>query len=248
MITTRRPETWSDLQEVVASVLRECGLTVEIEKPIATARGEVVVDVFAEESVRGRRHVILCECKHWRSRVPKSVVHSFRSVVGDSGANTGYIISSSGFQSGAASAAAMTNTRLVTWEAFQAEFEASWVENHLYPLVADHFDELLMLTEPLLPREFNRLTADEKQQFLDLKRQYDDFGVIMLAFTPYARMIRSSSAPRLPLREALLKAGVERSWPADLLDAKGYREFLQAAEGFSASIVAKFRAVLPKVE
>src|SRR6516162_241671 len=99
MITSRQPEGWQELQEAVGAVLRECGFTVEIEKKLDAARGTVEIDVYSEEVVNGRKYVILCECKHWNHRVPQSVIHGFRSVIADSGANLGYIVSSAGFQS-----------------------------------------------------------------------------------------------------------------------------------------------------
>jgi len=131
MISSRQPGGWQELQEDVGAVLRECGLTVEIEKRLDTARGTVQIDVYSEEVVNGRKYVILCECKHWKHSVPQNVIHGFRSVVADSGANLGYIISSAGFQSGAFSAADLTNVRLMTWSEFQEEFEATWIERHL---------------------------------------------------------------------------------------------------------------------
>ena len=70
MITTHEPEDWKALQERVAEILRQCGFTVEIEKTVSVVRGSVTVDIYAEESVKGRRNVILCECKHWKTRIP----------------------------------------------------------------------------------------------------------------------------------------------------------------------------------
>ena len=65
MITEKAPETWQALQTEVAKILAECGLTVEVEKTVATVRGEVEIDVYAEEMIKGRKHTILCECKYW---------------------------------------------------------------------------------------------------------------------------------------------------------------------------------------
>jgi restriction system protein len=55
------------------------------------------------------------------------VIHSFRTVVSDIGANIGYIIAPSGFQSGSVNASEFTNIKLVTWEEFQNEFEETWL-------------------------------------------------------------------------------------------------------------------------
>ncbi len=93
MITSRLPQSWQDLQADVARLLAECGFDVEVEKTLATARGAVEIDIYAEEQVRGRKYTIICECKFWQNRVPQNVIHGFRTVVSDIGANVGYVIS-----------------------------------------------------------------------------------------------------------------------------------------------------------
>jgi len=124
MITSGTPVDWRDLQEQVAGILRECGFTAEVEKTLATVRGNTSVDIYAEETVKGRKYVILSECKHWTAAVPQQVIHAFRTTVADVGANVGYVIASNGFQSGAFAASELTNLEL-TWEQFQAAFEES---------------------------------------------------------------------------------------------------------------------------
>lgn len=104
-------------------------------KTVILARDKADVDVVAVEIVNGRTNTILCECKLWKSSIPKNVIHEFRTVVEDGGANVGYVITSSGFERGALAAADLTNLRLVTWPEFQDEFHGTWVENHLRPEV-----------------------------------------------------------------------------------------------------------------
>jgi len=127
VITTHMPDGWRDLQSAVARVLQECGFAVEVEKVIHTVRGQVEIDVWAHETVKGRTYETLCECKLWKSSIPQNIVHAFRTVVADAGANVGYIVTSTGFQSGAFAAADLTNLRLVSWAEFQTELEASWI-------------------------------------------------------------------------------------------------------------------------
>lgn len=115
MITTRQPENWRALQRDVARILGECGFEAEIEKTVTLARGQAEVDVYAVETVRGRTNTIYCECKLWNASIPQGVIHAFRSVVADGGANVGYVITSSAFQRGAFAAAELTSLRLVTW-------------------------------------------------------------------------------------------------------------------------------------
>lgn len=122
MITSTEPDSWHDLQNQVALVLEECGFDVEVEKKIGTVRGEVELDVYAEEITKGRKYSIAVECKIWSNSIPQHVVHSFRTVVADLGVNAGYIVAKTGFQSGAFSAADLTNIQLLTWPDFQAQF------------------------------------------------------------------------------------------------------------------------------
>jgi hypothetical protein len=243
MITSATPTNWRELQSAAARILEECGFTVEIERRTQLARGAAEIDVYAEEMVKGRRYAILCECKQWTARVPQTVVHAFRSVVADSGANIGYIISSAGYQSGAYEAAEKTNIRLVTWPEFQAEFEESWLENHLVPTISDRCDPLLSYTEPLLPRAFDDLDDEGKRRFLALKERFDPFGWLMMTFTRYLRIL-DHPVPALPLRPRLRERERLDDIPHSVLDAVGYSEFLNASLSHSDEIVRQFRALL----
>src|SRR4051794_18349245 len=122
LLTSKTPGTWQELQSDVAAILNDCGFSVEVEKTVRSVRGFVEIDVYGEEDINGRKHKIACECKHWQANVPQAVIHSFRTVVADIGANVGYLISSGGFQSGSFTAAELTNLELFTWEQFQDAF------------------------------------------------------------------------------------------------------------------------------
>lgn len=88
MITSKFPQSRQDLQADVARLLAECDFDVEVEKTLAAARGVVEIDVYAEEQFRGRKYTIICECKFWQNRIPQNVIHGFRTVVSDIGAQT----------------------------------------------------------------------------------------------------------------------------------------------------------------
>lgn len=126
-IIEHTPSTWKELQELVAQILSDCGFQTEIEKTIITLRGKVEVDVYAEK-VNGFHSKVLCECKYWNGNIPQSVVHSFRSVLGDYGASQGFIISKIGFQKGAYEAAFKSNMCLLNWDEFQQKFEPEWLK------------------------------------------------------------------------------------------------------------------------
>ena len=146
MIDGDEPSSWRDLQERVARILREAGVATAVEKVIKTARGEVSIDVWAHDSSATPAQTYLLECKRWRARVPQTVVHAFRTVVGDSGANWGAIISAAGFQKGARGAAQYSNVRLLSWPEFQTLFAERWFEHHFVRVIAEESDPLVEYT------------------------------------------------------------------------------------------------------
>lgn len=121
-MTRESPSDWRNLQEAVATILREAGFAAEVEKAMLHARGSSEIDVYAEHSIQKHIASLACECKHWKTPVPKAVVQTFRTVLADAGIDAGYIVSSAGFQSGAYEAARNTNVRLVTWHEFLDRF------------------------------------------------------------------------------------------------------------------------------
>jgi len=246
VITEKAPDTWQALQTEVAKILADCGFTVEVEKTIATVRGEVEIDVYAEEMIKGRKHTILCECKHWKSRVPQNVIHGFRTVVADIGANTGYLISMNGFQTGSFSAAELTNIELVTWEQFQGEFEETWYDEYFSPQIAEQLDPIMTYTEPLAPKWFPDLPEHEKKNYVELKRKYDHFGWMIMSFTPYtSRMLgRSEPRPTLPIIDRIAgKEAILETIPREILEARGYREFFELCLAHGIPAIQQFREI-----
>lgn len=243
MITEREPSDWRGLQRDAAQVLAECGMDVEIEKTVGLARGQAEVDVHAVETVRGRSSTIYCECKHWKSSVPQQVVHAFRTVVADGGANTGYLISSSSFQRGAFAATELTNVRLVTWREFQAEFEETWVSRHLRPRVTERLDPLLSYVEPFMPRTFSDLDERGKRAFIDLRDRHFDFGAIVMLFTTYTEGF-PSRLPSLPLEDRYRPSSSKSYLPPEMLSATGYRDLMDAMIPYGERVIAELRASL----
>jgi len=245
MITSTTPDTWQALQDEVALILKECGFTVELEKTIETVRGTVEVDVYAEEYVKGRKYSILCECKHWKSAIPQTVIHSFRTVVSDIGAHVGYIISLNGFQSGSIKASELTNLKLLTWKEFQNEFEESWYDEYFAPTVAKNLNTLIRYNEPFyVPKWFVSLPEEEKNRFRALLDKYEEFGVLIEAFTPIFRMIYKRSLPTLPVAERIPgDSSIFKNVPEEILKEEGYREFLNAASCFGEQVIKQFREI-----
>ena len=118
-IFDRGPESWQDLQGYVAQTFSEIGCQVHTAAKVDLPRGSVELDVFVIDVTTVPHANYVCECKNWGRRVPKSVVHGFRTVVSELGAHRGFLISRSGFQSGAREAATFTNIDLVSWREFE---------------------------------------------------------------------------------------------------------------------------------
>jgi hypothetical protein len=230
MITGRTPDRWEDLETHVAEILIKAGLDVESPRSIETVRGSVDVDVYAVQVVGERRLVILCECKHWRKAVPKTVVHSFRTVVQDSGAHQGYIISSAGFQKGAIEAAANSKVRPVTWQEFQAEFEADYYEHYFRQKLRADVDPILSFVEPISPGTFlasGRLPEENIQRFITLVEKYEAFGFVCLAAMQGMGSLWGGGRLRLPLSASLQGPDLPQ-----LSDLKSYRQKVwKQAEG-----------------
>jgi restriction system protein len=243
MITTSIPSTWQDLQQHVAQILSECGFLVDVERSIATVRGNVNIDVFAEETVRGRRYTILSECKYWKAAVPQNVIHGFRTVVGDVGAHKGYIISTSGFQSGSFKAADLTNIELVTWEQFQQAFELSWLVNHFSPTLLKRLAPLMTFSEHFLPTWFDDLPKAAQEAHIELKEQNDELGWVTQHLAMLPRVRGDSVFPALPLSTSLGDTYDFSQIPADVAGAQGYRELLEAAVTHGERAIAKYRAI-----
>jgi hypothetical protein len=241
MITTRVPDTWQQLQNEVARILLECGFAVEIEKVIETARGVVEIDVYAEEQIRGRAFRTLCECKHWRAAIPQAIIHGFRTVVGDSGANKGYIISTHGFQAGAFVAAELTNIELVTWEQFQGAFEQTWIPTFFAPELLRQLDGLMTYAEPFLPMWFDKLKDEEQDRFLALKEQHEELGMLFQYLAMHHLMRRQGPFPTLPLSQSLAEKYDFARIPEAIAQARGYRQLLDASLEIGGEVLRQFR-------
>lgn len=241
MITRNAPDSWQSLQNEVGRILEECGFSVEVEKKIQSARGVVELDIYAEEIVRGRKYAIACECKHWKSRIPQTVVHGFRTVVQEIGANIGYIVSMEGFQSGAVAAGDLTNLKLVTWQEFQNVFEESWFEEFFTNKIDQKLDDLITYAEPFLPAWFEQMSDEDKAKYYSLKEKYDLFGMIMQSLGPYSRMFRKEPIPTLPLRARLKPDPILSTIPDHILDETAYRELLDASVTYGETALAEFK-------
>jgi len=226
LITENVPGSWEQLEKIVATILAESGMLVQHGVTLQLPRGTVDVDVYAEETVDGIVHRTICECKHWRTRVPKSVVHSFRTVIAESGANRGYIISMNGFQAGAVEAVRATNIELVTFEEFQRAYFEKWITKRIWT-VEKQLDGFQSYYEPTGSPGYSQLkTKEERAAYDAVWNRYLFAGMMHIKFSPYLRMVVPYPYPTLPFDCSKLDEQ-KIPVPDDIREAKGYREFLE---------------------
>jgi restriction system protein len=230
LIEADLPQRWQDLEAGVARILADCGYDVEVGKNVKLARGDANIDVWADDHSLPP-NVIAVECKHWKDSVPKTVVHSFRTVVEDSGANLGLIVSGAGFESGAVEAAAYSNVRLLTWEQFQEMFAERWYKRFMLPTLAGETDALNEYTEFLnsrILRKLDALAPERQEKHLALRQTH--LALASLAFKISAQRYDAEHArmPSLPLRRSDMVARLGESIPDDVLDAPALRPLMDA--------------------
>jgi hypothetical protein len=122
------PSDWRELQNFVGKLLGDCGYTVEVSKKVALVRGTKEIDVFVTDTEAEFKSTFLIECKNWNKPAHQETVHAFHTVVNDYGANFGFIVSKSGFQSGCFEAAENTNIKLVSLKDLEERFYKKWVK------------------------------------------------------------------------------------------------------------------------
>jgi len=173
------PKDWKDLQNRVAKIFSDIGFNAEVEKDINLVRGKVNVDVFAIRKILNITETQIAECKYWTTAVPKSVVHSVRTILIDYGANTGYIISRNGFQEGAHEAAQNSNLHLFDFNQFQTEFRTQWINNVVdelelfgYPL-RKYCDRM----ESFYDQYYEELDDAKRKEFHQLQSEYENISM-----------------------------------------------------------------------
>lgn len=114
---------WSDYQEEAAEFFRSIGLEATTNTTVSGVRTTHDVDVLVKSQHAGFKVTWIVECKHWNSRVSKLHVLGLRQIVSDTGADRGILLAETGFQTGAAEAALLTNVHLTSLA--QARIEAS---------------------------------------------------------------------------------------------------------------------------
>lgn len=240
MITNQIPETWRDLQIKVGAILEQCGFKTEVEKTLTSVRGKVELDIYAEEVIDGRQYSIVCECKYWRSNIPQTVIHGFRTVINDLGCNIGYIITTSDFQIGAVAAVEKTNVELLTWEKFQAIFFKSWYSNHFCRSLIKF---TYLDVEYSWVDWFDDLTPEDRSIYNELKNKLGEIDEVKSHFSyPILDKIDLNFIiPKLPLCENLYNGDYYGYFPREVLNETGYEELLWKLKTYSKPLIDDFK-------
>lgn len=115
---------WHDYQENAAEFFRSLGLEAMTNVTIKGVRTSHDIDVLVKSRHAGFEITWIVECKNWKTRISKIHVLGLREIVADTGADRGILLAESGFQSGAAEAAALTNVHLTSLSAARREASA----------------------------------------------------------------------------------------------------------------------------
>ena len=121
--------SWQNYQLQAAEFFKRLGFHAEVEAKITGARGSHKVDVLVSGELHGIKFRWIIECKHWKSNIPKEKVMALSSIVQDLGADRGFLLSETGFQSGAIRAANHTNLTLSSLDDLKLEAQASLVKD-----------------------------------------------------------------------------------------------------------------------
>jgi hypothetical protein len=245
MIKKVVPDSWQDLQVQVADILRKSGFSVEIEKDLATVRGSVEIDVYAIEDIDGREYRMLCECKYWKSNIPQQIIYGFRTVLDDTGANLGIIVTMSNFQTGALSSAGSTNIVLLNWEGFQERYFESWYSRHFYPMlsasayIADDYNVIDF---------FDDLDREDRRLYFETRDQLDELQMVVGYFQSpiFKNLVHDYSISKLPINDSLFEDELDynnlsKDFPKALLHETSYEAFLEIFIQFSKIPIEKFK-------
>ena len=114
--------------------------------------------------------------------VNQSVIHSFTTVMNETGCNIGYIISKKGFQAGAIKYASNTNIRLFTFEDIQSHYYQLWMINYFAPQIERMNERCNYYCEPCnstRDREVEKLDLQQKEAFFQLYNKYAQFVITL---------------------------------------------------------------------
>jgi hypothetical protein len=138
---------WYQYQEQTADFFRNLGAKVETNKKVKGIRGSHNIDVYIEFSLWGQKIIWICECKLWKTSIPKDKVLTLYQIVQDIGADKGMLFSESGFQSGAINSTKNTNISLLNVEELKNVVSEELIESLIIRSIKKFNDLKARITE-----------------------------------------------------------------------------------------------------
>ena len=249
MIEDPYPTDWRALQAGVCRLLNDVGLSAKVEVELPTPRGRVVVDVFAtdENSVDNITYIV--ECKNWNSAIPKTVVHSFTTVMQETGANIGYIVSQNGLQSGADEYTRHTNITGLTYQALQERYFNVWWQKYFCVEAASAADSAHQYVEPInsfRERIVASMDSDSQTRFRELQARYAPF-VLLVQIMDIGRIIpQYLSEPPIGGIDLYKQKIGELLGDPNFFKSNHYRDLLSEVSCKLAAIEEEFNCVFGK--
>lgn len=247
MIDDPLPASWQDLQFGVQRIFRNLGLNAEVEVDLETPRGSVNVDVLATDIRSLDKITYIVECKNWSNNIPQSVVHSFTTVMHETGANVGFIISKHGLQQGAKRYTKNTNIIGMTYLEFQQRYFEAWWRRYFCPRIGDAADEPLQYVEPMngkRDQEYAKLSPQAQEEFNQLDRERGMLVMVlaMMNAPSYSPFMRDQGDIPNNLEEFKAKVLTQIA-PGIDYRCNTFRELLEIILEYLADTKAKFDAI-----
>lgn len=158
---------WKQYQEEVAELFRSLGFTTKVEAQIGGARGLHKIDVHAIQAAYGFKITWIVECKYWNKAVPKEKVLVLSQIAADVGADRAFLLSESGFQSGAILATQNTNVTLTSLPDLRENTQAELTRIALAQIARQAYELEKGLQQIFDPRQYRRADGLGKR-ILDL--------------------------------------------------------------------------------
>lgn len=147
---------WKQYQEEVAELFRSLGFTATVEAQISGVRGVHKIDVHATQATFGFKITWIVECKYWNRAVPKEKVLVLSQIAADVGADRAFLLSESGFQSGAILATKNTNVTLTSLPDLRENTQAELSRIALAQIAQRAYELEDRLHQIFNPRQYRR--------------------------------------------------------------------------------------------
>ncbi len=164
------------------SFFRSLGFKVEVNHVVEGVRSKHAIDVYVTFDRWGLLHTWIVECKLHARAITKADVETLKSIASETGASLAFLLSESGFQSGALDAARKTNVVLTSLEELRTKSRDDVMREALIAVE----NQVLVLRDKM----FREFTCDVEsgpgyvrsrvRDGVDGERYYSMFGLIAM--------------------------------------------------------------------